>query len=124
MNELLKEARAWYHARVMAVTEPSVSEHVKRQMADMTADAVAQDLVAFHRHRTRWIKPEERMPDRGKDVLCLVQRNNLNPTDPVRIEQHTGHRMLSGESWIVGGHFSYDMGRIIGWQELPEGLQP
>lgn len=55
-----------------------------------------------------WISVEDSVPDVGKLVLIITEQN----------EMHTGsHR---GSFWVIGGHFSFDIGKPIYWGELPK----
>lgn len=121
MSDLLQQAHDWAHNRSMTAEKPVTDdEELKSRVADLYAKTIASELVAFHRHRTRWVPVTERMPDPDQSVLCMVKRSFLG-SKPDSLEQHAG-KVFKGNVWIVGGRFSFDIGEVTHWQELPEGL--
>ena len=66
-----------------------------------------------------WIKyiEGEQEPEANHDVLVIVNRKRLSE-EPVR-ERHVGHWGGKG-IWIIGGHFGFDMGEILYYQEMEE----
>lgn len=74
-----------------------------------------------------WISCKDRLPEPGRKVLVFVQRRGLKDADG-ELQQHVGHMMHNGSTWIIGNYFSYDMGEPIAWKELgpnpPKPQQP
>ena len=67
-----------------------------------------------------WIKfiKGEQEPEPDKDVLLVMLRKQF-ADDPREKERHVGHRSKN-DMWIIGGHFGFDMGDILYYQEIEE----
>ena len=37
----------------------------------------------------------------------------------ITFEQHVGHKPQNQKFWIVGNHFSFDIGEVTHWMPLP-----
>ena len=66
---------------------------------------------------TKYIMGEQE-PEAGQDVLVVILRKKFGD-DPQERERHVGHRNTNG-FWVVGGHFGFDMGDILYYQEMEE----
>lgn len=62
-----------------------------------------------------WIKPQERMPDAGREVLCKLQH-----ADTKRVIEHRLRRVKESDcDWRIagdGGEVSYDW-NVIEWED-------
>lgn len=66
-----------------------------------------------------WIKVENRLPNRGVDVLVVVQKEMSHSQPPVKYIR-VGRRITDREIWIVGDNFGFNLGKITHWMPLPE----
>lgn len=78
------------------------------------------DLVIAQDRESRWISVKDRLPEKNEWVLVYIKCKNLR--DEVTYETHTGK--LQGTFWVIGGHFSFDIGEPLFWQPLPEPPKP
>lgn len=67
-----------------------------------------------------WIKyiKGEQEPEPNTDVLVVLLRKKF-ADDPQERERHVGHRSTNN-FWIIGGHFGFDMGEVLYYQEMEE----
>ncbi len=63
-----------------------------------------------------WTPIEHSHPPLDVSVLVIIEKTNLSGL--TFFEQHTGHR-LNDTTWIVGGYFSFDLGKVVAWKNLP-----
>ncbi len=63
-----------------------------------------------------WININEKQPTNNKNVLVVISRKSIN--EPIKREIHVGHN--TGNFWIIGGQFGFDMGKVTHWMELPK----
>lgn len=81
-----------------------------KRLSDFVSQEIQRDL------ESRWISVKERLPEKNEWVLVYIKCKNLR--DEVTYETHTGK--LQGTFWVIGGHFSFDIGEPLFWQPLPE----
>lgn len=68
--------------------------------------------------KTQWISCDYRLPKDGRTYLCCLDKKDILGNH-VGYEIHTGH-IFKDESWIVGGKFDWDAGKVTHWAEPPE----
>ncbi len=66
-----------------------------------------------------WIKITDRIPNRGKDVLVLVEKEMTN-SQPAEMHIRVGRRLSDRGIWIIGDNFGFNFGKVTHWMPLPK----
>jgi hypothetical protein len=75
-------------------------------------------LKTFKMAWTKYIKGEQE-PEADQDVLLVMKRKTVFNDEKPEKERHVGHRTVKN-LWIIGGHFGFDMGEILYYQDMEE----